>query len=212
MSELLDRYAPFAPAPLCPEISVFQGKSLVQVWEAAEKIAGENLPAPFWAYPWAAGCGLARVILDNPDYVRGRRVLDLGAGGGVVSIAATYCGAREVVANDIDTWSLDVVRLAAQRQSLAVTTLLADLTDNISEADKFDVVVCSDMHYERRMTPRYAALLQRARNRGATVLIADAGRTYFDASGLTLLAEFTLDVPKDLEGVDVRTARVFEVP
>jgi len=52
-------------------------------------------------------------------------------------------------------------------------------------------------------------LLRRARNRGARVLVADAGRTYFDASGMKQLAEFELAVPKDLEGVDVRIAKVF---
>jgi predicted nicotinamide N-methyase len=211
LSSLLDRYAPFLPAPLSPEISVFQGRSLVEIWEAAEKVAGENLAAPFWAYPWAAGCGLARVVLDNPAFVEGLRVLDLGAGGGVVSIAAKVAGAREVVANDVDPWAMAVMRLAAERQEVDLTYLQEDLTERISAVDAFDVVLCSDMAYEKRMAPRYAALLQRARNRTARVLVADAGRTYFDASGMTMIAEFTLNVPKDLEGVDVRTAKVFSM-
>jgi predicted nicotinamide N-methyase len=209
LTELLEQYAPFKPAPLAPEISVFQGRSLVEVWEAAEKIAGENLPAPFWAYPWAAGCGLARVLLDNPEYVRGKRVLDLGAGGGIVSIAAKCAGATEVVANDVDPWAMAVMRLAAERQNVELAYLQEDLTERISAVDDFDVVLCSDMAYEKRMAPRYAALLQRAKNREAVVLVADAGRTYFEAADLTLLAEFTLNVPKDLEGVAVRVARVY---
>jgi predicted nicotinamide N-methyase len=211
LSALLDRYAPFLPAPLSPEISVFQGRSLVEVWEAAEKIAGENLPAPFWAYPWAAGCGLARVVLDNPAFVAGQRVLDLGAGGGVVSIAAKVAGAQEVVANDVDPWAMAVMRLAAEKQGAQLSYLQEDLTERIGAVDSFDVALCSDMAYEKRMAPRYAALLQRARNRDARVLVADAGRTYFDATRLKLIAEFTLNVPKDLEGVDVRTARVYSM-
>ena len=83
------------------------------------------------------------------------------------------------------------------------------ITASPAAIDEFEVVLCSDMAYEKRMAPRYGALLQRAVNRGATVLVADAGRKYFDPAGLTLLAEFTLQVPKDLEGVDVRTARVY---
>lgn len=209
LTGLLDQYAPFAPAPLSPEISVFQGRSLVEIWEAAEKIAGENLPAPFWAYPWAAGCGLARVILDERDHIAGRRVLDLGAGGGITSIAAAFADAQSVVANDVDPWALAVTQLAAQRQQLDVTCLLEDLTLRHTAVDEFDVVLCSDMAYEKRMAPRYAALLQRARNRGARVYIADAGRKYFDAAGLTQVAEFKLDVPRDLEGVDQRIARVY---
>ncbi|MGQ0814551.1 MAG: class I SAM-dependent methyltransferase [Gemmatimonadota bacterium] len=210
LARLLEQYAPFAPAPLSPEIAVFQGRSLVEVWEAAEQLAGENLPAPFWAYPWAAGCALARVVLDHPEYVRDLRVLDLGAGGGIVAIAAKRAEAREVVANDVDPWAIAVMRLAAQRQRIALSYRQDDLTETISAVDGFDVVLCSDMAYEKRMAPKYQALLQRAKNRGARVLVADAGRTYFDASGMKRLAEYELEVPKDLEGVEVRIARVYE--
>lgn len=211
LGQLLDVYAPFGPAPLCPEISVFQGRSLVALWEAAERLAGDTLPSPFWAYAWPAGCGLARVLLDQPEYVRGARVLDLGAGGGITALAAARAGAREVVANDVDPWAMSVARLAAERQHISLTYLLQDLTQVPATVESFDVVLCSDMAYERRMTPKYQALLQRARNRAARVFVSDAGRTYFDAAGLRLLAEFTLAVPKDLEGVDVRTARVYEM-
>jgi predicted nicotinamide N-methyase len=211
LAELLDRFAPFTPAPLSQEIKVFQANSLVQIWEEAEKIAGENLPSPFWAYPWAAGCALARVVLDNPDWFTDQRVLDLGAGGGVVSIAARYAGAAEVVANDVDPWALEVIKLAAERQNLKLTYLLGDLTHDRASADKFDVVLCSDMAYEKRMTPRYAALLQHAKAAGARVIVADAGRKYFDPAGMKLIAEYTLAVPRDLEGVAERTARVYEL-
>lgn len=211
LARFLDAHAPFGPAPLCPEVSVYQGRSLVQVWEAAESIAGENLPAPFWAYPWAAGCGLARVVLDHPAYVQGLRVLDVGAGGGIASLAAVRAGATDVVANDIDPWAMAVSQSAARRQGIEIRPLIADLTENIATVDDYDVVLCSEMAYEKQMTPRYAALLRRARNRGARVFLADAGRTYFDSKGLRQLAEFELCVPKDLEGVDIRIAKVFEM-
>ena len=211
LEALLDQYAPYGPAPLCPEISVFQGRSLIAVWEAAEDVAGANLPAPFWAYPWAGGSALARVVLDQPDLVREQVVLELGAGGGVVSLAAARAGAASVVANDIDPWATATVRIAAARQHLTVTTLLTDLTENPAAADACDVLVCSDMSYERRMAPKYRTLLQRAKNRRARVLVADAGRTYFDTQGLTLLHECELDVPPDLEGVSRRVARVYEL-
>lgn len=196
---------------MCPEISVFQGRSLIAVWEAAEKIAGEPLPAPFWAYPWAGGSALARIVLERADFVREQAVLEVGAGGGVVSLAAARAGAASVVANDIDPWAMATIRIAAARQHLDVTTLLADLTQNPAAVDACDVLLCSDMAYERRMAPKYRTLLQRAKNRGARVLVADAGRTYFDTDGLTLLYECGLDVPVDLEGVTRRVARVYEL-
>lgn len=208
---VLDRCAPLRPAPLCPELQVFYARSLVEVWEAAEMAAGETLPAPFWAYPWAAGMALARVLLDRADAVRGRSVLDVGAGGGVTSLAAAYAGAARVVANDIDPWALETVRQAAAAQGLAVETLLADLTATPSLVDEFDVLVCGDLAYEQHEAPRQLSLLRRAAAHGAWVLAADAGRTYFRPAGMELLAEFRLAVPRDLEGVSERVARVYRV-
>ncbi len=211
LAEVLDRWAPLASAPLCPEILAFQGLSLVHVWEAAEAIAGRPLPAPFWAYAWAAGCALARVILDRPELVQGRRVLDVGCGGGVTALAAVRAGAAEVVANDVDPWALATLAIAAERQGLTVTTLLGDLTRAPDSACGFDVVLCGDLAYERTQADPQRALLRRCLQAGARVLAADAERAYFVADGLQLIAEYQVSVPRDLEGVDVRTARVYEI-
>jgi predicted nicotinamide N-methyase len=211
LAAVLDAHAPFQPAPLCPEIAVFQGSSLLGVWQAAESLAGRALPAPFWAYAWAAGCALARVLLDEPGLVRGRRVLDFGCGGGVTALAAARAGAREVVANDVDPWALATLALAAERQDLRVTPLLADLTRQARRAFEFDVVLCADLAYERGAAAPERAFLRAARLAGARVLAADAERAYFDAGGLRLLAEYRVPVPRDLEGVEERVARVYEL-
>lgn len=211
LEQLLDEHAPLAPVPLCPEIKAFQGSSLVQVWEAAEAIAGENLPAPFWAYPWAAGVALARVVLDHADDFVGKKVLDVGCGGGVSALAAAHADALRVVANDVDPWALAVARIAAHRQRLYLDFLLEDLTEHPRHVTGYDIVLCSDLAYERRTAPKQRALLERARLDGARVLVADAGRTYFDDKGLERLAEYKLSVPQDLEGVTERVARVYEM-
>lgn len=181
------------------------------MWSAAERLAGQTIPPPFWAYAWPGGAALARVVLDHPEWVEGTRVLDLGTGGGIAALAAAQAGAREVVANDQDAWALATARLAAARQELGVATLLADLTDRPEFAGTFDVVLCADLAYERRVAPRIRALVERARAAGARVLVADAGRAYFDPAGLRFLAGYTIPVPRDLEGVDARTARVYEI-
>ncbi len=211
LAALLDVHAPFGPAPLCPEVQVFQGRSLVALWEAAEALAGREQAAPFWAYAWPAGCALARVLLDRPGLARGRRVLDIGCGGGVSALAAARAGAAKIVANDIDGWALATVTLAAARQGLSVQTLLADLTTCPDDATRFDLVLCGDLHYERGHAASQRALLQRARAHGARVLVADAERAYFAPDGLRLLAEYRVPVPQDLEGVDERVARVYEM-
>lgn len=209
LERLLAAHAPLAPAPLCPEIQAHQAHSLVEIWEAAERLAGEPLAAPFWAYAWPGGSALARVLLDRPDLVRGQRVLDFGAGGGVTALAAAYAGASAVTANDIDPWALLVVDIAAKAQGLVVATFADDLCDAPALVDDYDVVLCSDMAYEKRETPRQRAVLERAVANRAAVFAADAGRTYFDAAGMEPLAEYQLDVPLDLEGVSRRSARVY---
>lgn len=211
LRRLLDCHAPLTPDPLCPELRVHRASSLVQVWEAAEALAGSTLPAPFWAYPWAGGSALARVLLDQPDLVRGRCVLDFGAGGGIAALAAARAGAERVIANDIDPWALQVACIAAAAQGLHLESLGDDLCDLPALVDDADVLLCSDLAYERSQAPRQRLILQRALRAGATVLVADAGRAYFDPAGMDLLAEFHVDVPSDLEGTQRRTARVYRM-
>jgi predicted nicotinamide N-methyase len=208
LEALLREFAPLAPAPLCPEFRVHQAPSLVAVWEAAEALAGQPLPAPFWAYAWAGGAALARVLLDDPVRVRGRRILDFGGGGGVTSLAAARAGGN-VTLNDIDPWALLVARIAADAQGLTLATLQDDVCLDPSLADGYDVVLCSDLAYERSQAPRQRRVLERAVERGAAVLVADAGRKYFDPAGMTQVAEYDVDVPQDLEGTTTRTARVY---
>jgi predicted nicotinamide N-methyase len=206
---LLERHAPLRPVPLCPELRVHYAHSLTDVWEAAERIAGHTLPSPFWAWPWAGGIALARLLLDRPDYVRGRTVLDFGAGGGVASIAAAVAGAARVVANDIDAWALEACRLAAAANRVVVETLHADLCDRELPGDRYDLVLCSDLAYERTETPRQQRVLGDLSKAGAAILAADAGRTYFEPRDMKLLFELDVPVPKDLEGDRLRRARVF---
>lgn len=169
------------------------------------------LNAPFWAYPWAGGCALARVLLDQPHLVREKHVLDFGAGGGVAALAAARAGAARVVANDIDAWALLVADVAASAQALSIETLHEDICATPALVDDFDVVLCSDLAYERREAPRQRRVLNRAAGNGALVLVSDAGRTYFSAEGMTVLAEYGVDVPQDLEGTDQRVARVYRM-
>jgi predicted nicotinamide N-methyase len=83
-----------SPTPFVPEIRLYMANEATTLWEKTESELGEiGLPPPFWAFAWAGGQALARHILDHPQLVRGKRVLDFAAGSGLIAIAAAKCGA-----------------------------------------------------------------------------------------------------------------------
>ena len=87
-----------APA-LVPEIKLHLASEIMPIWEATERELDEaGLAPPYWAFAWAGGQALARWLLDNPEIVAGRSVLDFAAGGGIAGIAAARAGAARVLA------------------------------------------------------------------------------------------------------------------
>ena len=85
------------------------------------------MPPPYWAWPWAGGQALARFVLDHPEIVRGRSVADIGAGGGIVAIAAALAGARSVVAIDIEVFAKS---RCSELSSLSINRLSMPMTRN----------------------------------------------------------------------------------
>ena len=92
-----------ASAPLVPELRLHLATEVTPLWEATESaLARHGLPPPYWAFAWAGGQALARYLLDRPETVAGRRVLDFASGGGIVALAAARAGAAAVTAVEID--------------------------------------------------------------------------------------------------------------
>lgn len=121
---------------------------------------------PYWSFCWASGLALARWLVRRPEWVRGRRVLDFGAGSGVAAIAATRLGAAEVVACDLDPQALAACRANAELNGVK----LGYSADFFAEADRFDLVIVADVLYDRGNLP----LLDQFLGRGREVLVADS--------------------------------------
>ncbi|MCF7203918.1 class I SAM-dependent methyltransferase [Pseudomonas oligotrophica] len=121
---------------------------------------------PYWCFCWASGLALAQWLAERPEWVRGRRVLDFGAGSGVAAIAAARAGAAEVVACD-----LDPLALAACRANAALNDVqLSYSADFFTEADRFDLIIVADVLYDRANLP----LLDQFLSRGREALVADS--------------------------------------
>jgi predicted nicotinamide N-methyase len=117
---LLDELCPFAPVTGCPEIQARTSPAVFALWEAWEKEAGQQCPVPFWAVVWPAARALARFVLDRPDLVRNREVMEIGCGGAVASIAAAKAGGRRVTANDIDPIAVAIAHQNATQNGVSI--------------------------------------------------------------------------------------------
>lgn len=129
---------------------------------------------PYWAELWPSGVALARHVAGVE--LAGSRVLELGCGLALPSIAAALGGA-DVLATD---WSEDALRFArrnAARNGASLAIALLRWSDELP-LEPFDLVLAADVLYERRNADELAALLPRAVAPAGAVLVADPGRPY----------------------------------
>jgi predicted nicotinamide N-methyase len=150
--------------------------------------ADADLPLPYWAFTWGGGLALARHVLDHPETVAGRRVVDLGCGSGIVGIAAAKAGARDVLCADIDKYAIVATQLNAARNDVSVSTLCADLTTGAPPA--VDLVLVGDLFYEPDLADRVTTFLDRGLAARIDVLVGDPYRSPLPQSRLRLLAEY----------------------
>ncbi|HWK63437.1 MAG TPA: 50S ribosomal protein L11 methyltransferase [Rhizobiaceae bacterium] len=168
-----------------------------------------NGGAPYWAYQWAGGVALARHILDSPEIVRGRRVLDLGAGSGIVGIAAAKSGAAEVLAAEIDPNAIAALRLNAEENGVFVATIGDDLTTG--PALDVDVVLVGDLFYASDLAARVLGFLDRCSAAGCSVLVGDPGREYLPRERLELVAEYAVSDVGEARGMASKQGGVFSL-
>ncbi len=195
------------PVPHAPEIRLHVADEATDLWQKTEEELGTlGLPPPFWAFAWAGGQALARYILDHPETVRGRTVLDFASGSGLVAIAAAKAGAGEVSACDIDPFALAAIGLNAEANGVAIRALQADL---VGQDHGWDTVLAGDICYERDTAERVVAWLQTLGRRGATVLIGDPGRSYLPKDALEALATYEVPVTRSLEDAEIKRSSVW---
>jgi predicted nicotinamide N-methyase len=192
--------------PLVPEIALYLATEVVPLWRATEdELAEIGVPPPYWAFAWAGGQALARYVLDHPERVVGKRVLDFGAGSGLVALAAAKAGAAHVIAADIDPFAIAAIARNATVNNVTVETVTDDI---IGSARMFDVILVGDMCYERPLAERLMAWLKSS---PAQVLLGDPGRSYFPKTGLTQLASYCVPTTRELEDREIRETGVWQL-
>jgi predicted nicotinamide N-methyase len=183
------------PVTLVPEIRLYQAGDPVSLWQRIEVSTGRSgLDPPFWAFAWAGGQALARYLLDHPDTVRGRTVIDVASGSGLVAIAAARAGAAAVTAYDIDPFAAAAIEVNAAVNGVTVQPACDDVLDRDDlPTPSTGTVLVADAFYQRELAARVTGFADRGRARGADVLVGDFGRAYLPRSLLTALASY--DVP-----------------
>ena len=198
------------PVPLTPEIHLHLAHEAVPLWQKTEDELGEiGLPPPFWAFAWAGGQALARYVLDNPETVANKHVIDLASGSGLVAIAAMKAGANYVLAADIDSFAVAAIALNAKANKIAITTTSTDLLQ--SPPPVIDTILVGDLFYEKSTAESVFAWATRAKAQGTFVLIGDPGRSYLPKDKLTKLAEYNVPVTRDLEDAEIKRTAVWSL-
>jgi predicted nicotinamide N-methyase len=200
--------------PLTPEIMLHLAGEVMVLWreteahDAAKTISPGGLPPPYWAFAWPGGQALARYVLDTASDVRGKRVLDFGAGSGLVAIAAAKAGAAQVTAVDIDALARAAIALNAAANGVIVDIQAHDV---IGTPPCWDTVLAGDMCYERPLAENLFRWLRELAASGTRVLIGDPGRNYFPTDGVEKRATYIVPTSRDLEDRESRETSVYAV-
>ena len=195
---------------LVPEISLYVASEMLPIWQMTEdEMQKVGLPPPFWAFAWAGGQALARYILDNPELVAGKRVLDFGAGSGLAGIAAALAGASQVSAAEIDPIAMFAIELNARANNVTLLPVERDIAGETAGA--WDVGLAADVCYEGPASKRIVAWLDDLARAGILVLMGDPGRTYFPKSGHEKLISYAVKTTTELEDTDLRNTSVWRV-
>ena len=196
-----------APA-LCPELRL---PGLPQS-EDFEGFRGRHqallgAAVPYWVVAWPGGQALARYLLDNPEAVRGRPVVDLGCGSGLVAAAALRAGAARALALDSDPNALSAVAVTAALNGLSLETCLGAIETCEPEAGA--VICAGDLWYERETGRRATAALRRLAAAGHEVLCGDPDRPARPRQGAVPLADYAVAASEAFERARCVPCRVF---
>jgi len=199
------------PVPHAPEIRLHVADEITPIWKMTEDGLGAmGIAPPFWAFAWAGGQAIARYVLDNPEIVRGKAVLDFAAGSGLCAIAAIKAGAARAISCDIDPFCRAAIAVNAEANGVAVECVIADLLGG--PPPEVDVILAGDICYEKTVAEKVLAWLTAARAAGIEVLIGDPGRTYFPRRGLVHLAQYEVKTTRELEDFEIKKTGVWTLP
>ena len=197
------------PSPVGPEgLTYHAARPEVRVSRLAEKLGttAEDL-APYWAWLWPGGAGLIHYLMEHPDAVRGRRVIDLGAGSGLTAITALRLGAAHALCIDPDPMARAACLANAALNGVAVDVAPALDPRAVPDAD---ILLAGDVFYGEDVAQEAAVILTACHSRGIRALVGDIGRHWLPKAGLTERAAYQVRDVGDAPSQPPWTVRVMD--
>lgn len=177
--------------PDCPTLKLWLLDANYPQWQLdGEQAASLMNTPPFWSFCWASGQVLARFILDNPQLVADRRVVDFGGGSGVVAIAALKAGAKSAIVCDIDADAQLASQCNAQLNNVAISCV-----DSIDDIPACDVITVADVFYDRDNLP----LLDQLQSRCQKMLVGDSRLKGQALDGMEIVSDSKSHTVPDLD-------------
>jgi predicted nicotinamide N-methyase len=198
--------------PLVPEVQLHLAEESMPIWEKSEEELGElNVPPPYWAFAWAGGQALARYILDNPEIVAGKNVLDIGTGSGLVAISAKLAGARRVIANDIDAFAMAACGLNAEANAVELEIVGGNImvSENPIAPNRPDVLFFGDVFYEEELARNVLSCAATLKRTGGRILVGDPSRSFFPPERFRKIVEYAVPVTRELEDYEIKNSAVW---
>lgn len=195
------------PVPSLPAIRLYTahaGSRLSRLFSDDD----DDPPAPYWAYQWAGGLALAQHFAAHPELVAGKRVLDLGAGSGLVGIAASQAGAR-VEAAEIDANGRAAIALNAAANGVEIALREIDL-DGPAPGD-IDLIAAGDVFYNPEVAALMLPFLRRCHEAGIAMLIGDPDRRDLPRDDLELIASYKVSDVGDARDTADRMGSVYRL-
>lgn len=203
----IERTTDIVTPPLAPELRLRLARDAHGIFQEAHAFVSGGLGArPYWAFAWPGGQALARHIIDHPALVRGKRVLDIGAGSAIAGIAAMKTGARAVTAADIDPLAVEAIVINAALNGVEITATADDL---LGADTRFDLVIVGDLVYEPDLKDRVGLFLAAHKKRGVSILYGDRTTARRPPGDFQLLAEHEAPLTPPLVESFIERARVW---
>ncbi|MCR6671980.1 methyltransferase [Devosia ginsengisoli] len=190
------------PVPSLPDIRLYTAHPGSRL----SRLATPDDAAPYWAYQWAGGLALARHFSAHPEVAAGRRVLDLGAGSGLVGIAAAKAGATASAA-EIDPNGRAAIALNAEANSVSLPLIEVDVAGDAP--DGFDLIAAGDVFYNPQVGKLMLPFLQRCQAAGIDILVGDPQRRDLPLDRLEPIASYAVGDVGDARVATDRTGTVY---